>query len=265
MSCNYGGVVISLAVVGGRFPTVGVSGLLLGGGLSFRHGVDGIGAMGVFNYEVVLANAEIVENNDLFWDLKGCGGGGCNFGIVTKVEMTTVPAKIWSEAKAIEHDNKPSLILACNDQGSILVSVYCDPVNKLPSVFEPFENIPFTSQSLSRGVHSTYELLEAMEGFSVPERDLRLTNVIRQISSISIKQSQKAGGNPLGLEEVGQQWFLMMTSNWNNPADGDRVRQAMRHIVDAAETTAKANGMYLPFQYCNYGLRGSGFISKLWD
>ncbi|KAE8417986.1 hypothetical protein BDV36DRAFT_283287 [Aspergillus pseudocaelatus] len=258
--------------------------------------------MGMFNYEVVLANAEIVENNDLFWALKG--------GIVTKVEMTTIPAKIWSEAKvyapsnttellqalmkhhqAIEHDNKPSLILACNDQGSILVSVYCDPVNKLPSVFEPFENIPFTSQSLSRGVHSTYGLLEAMEGFSVPEHfgheshDFRVmgsrvslevylaaervrvqqVDALSDISSISIKQSQKAGGNPLGLEEVGQQSLLMMTSNWNNPADGDRVRQAMRHIVDAAETTAKANGMYLPFQYCNYGLRGSGFISKLWD
>ena len=38
-----------LAVAGGRFPTVGVSGLLLGGGLLFRHGVNGIGAMGVSN------------------------------------------------------------------------------------------------------------------------------------------------------------------------------------------------------------------------
>lgn len=41
-------------------------------------------------------------------------------------------------------------------------------------------------------------------------------------------------------------------ADWNNPADGDRVRQAMRHIVDAAEATAKANGTYLPYQYCNY-------------
>ncbi|KAB8274993.1 6-hydroxy-D-nicotine oxidase [Aspergillus minisclerotigenes] len=296
-----------LAVAGGRFPTVGVSGLLLGGGLSFRHGVDGIGAMGVSNYEVVLANAEIVnanakENSDLFWALKGAGG---NFGIVTKIEMKTVPAKVWSEAKlyapsvtsellqalmkhheAIESDEKSSLLLTCNNPGTALVSLYCDAVNKLPVVFEPFEHIPATSQSLPRGVYSTYELLGVIETLAVPghvchdfrtmssqpslevyetaERvrmeqgnllsdveGLRISNVIQPMSSISIKQSRKVGRNPLGLEEVGQQWLLAM-ADWNNPADGDRVRQAMRHVVDATEATAKANGTYLPSQYCNY-------------
>ncbi|PIG82786.1 hypothetical protein AARAC_005136 [Aspergillus arachidicola] len=88
------------------------------------------------------------------------------------------------------------------------------------------------------------DLLSYVEG-------LRISNVIQPMSSISIKQSRRVGGNLLGLEEVGQQWFLAM-ADWNNPADGDRVRQAMRHIVDAAEATAKANGTYLPYQYCNY-------------
>ncbi|QMW25239.1 hypothetical protein G4B84_000484 [Aspergillus flavus NRRL3357] len=284
--------------------------------------------LAVSNYEVVLANAEIVnanvkENSDLFWALKGAGG---NFdsgkGIVTKIEMKTVPAKVWSEAKlyapsvtselsqalmkhheAIESDEKSSLLLTCNNQGSALVSFYCDAVDKLPAVFEPFEHIPATSQSLPRGVYSTYELLGVIEDLAVPghvwfvfvwlvfpeenanyqshnfrtmssqpslevfetaERvrveqsdllsdveGLRIKNVIQPMSSISIKQSRKVGGNPLGLEEVGQQWFLVM-ADWNNPADGDRVRQAMRHIVDVAEATAKANGTYLPYQYCNY-------------
>ncbi|OGM44466.1 hypothetical protein ABOM_006938 [Aspergillus bombycis] len=260
--------------------------------------------------QVVLANAEIVnanakENSDLFWALKG---GGCNFGIVTKMEMETVPAKIWSQARvyapsvttvllqapmkhheAIERDNKSSLIWIGNDQGIILVSCYCDPVDTLPAVFEPFDNIPFASQRLARGVYSTYELLGVIEGLAVPghvchdfrsmtsqpslevyeaaERvrveqtdalsdveGLRLSSIIQPISSIGIKQSQRVGGNPLGLEEVGQQWFLVM-ADWNNPVDGDRVRQAMRRIGDAAEATAKANGTYLPYQYCNYAAR----------
>ncbi|BAE55011.1 hypothetical protein BDV35DRAFT_381693 [Aspergillus flavus] len=219
--------------------------------------------------------------------------------------MKTVPAKVWSEAKlyapsvtsellqalmkhheAIESDEKSSLLLTCNNQGSALVSFYCDAVDKLPAVFEPFEHIPATSQSLPRGVYSTYELLGVIEYLAVPghvchnfrtmssqpslevyetaERvrveqsdllsdveGLRINNVIQPMSSIGIKQSRKVGGNPLGLEEVGQQWFLVM-ADWNNPADGDRVRQAMRHIVDAAEATAKANGTYIPCQYCNY-------------
>ncbi|KAE8348188.1 hypothetical protein BDV28DRAFT_153112, partial [Aspergillus coremiiformis] len=40
-----------LAVTGGRIPTVGVPGLILGGGISFRHDEEGLGAAGVSNYE----------------------------------------------------------------------------------------------------------------------------------------------------------------------------------------------------------------------
>lgn len=42
-----------LAVAGGRVPTVGVPGLLLGGGLSFQNSKEGFGCMGVINYEVI--------------------------------------------------------------------------------------------------------------------------------------------------------------------------------------------------------------------
>lgn len=42
----------SLAVVGGRMPTVGVPGLLLGGGISFQNSEYGLGCMNIVNYEV---------------------------------------------------------------------------------------------------------------------------------------------------------------------------------------------------------------------
>ncbi|KNG90990.1 hypothetical protein ANOM_000680 [Aspergillus nomiae NRRL 13137] len=100
---------------------------------------------------------------------------------------------------------------------------------------------------------SAYEAQRQVPWTSIkPPREL--TNVIQPISSMGIKQSKRLGGNPLGLEEVDQQWFLVV-ADWNDPADGDRVRQAMRRIVDAAEATAKANGTYLPYQYCNYAAR----------
>jgi len=88
----------NLAVVGGRIGQcsnllmivlanlflgdVGVGGLLLGGGLSFLSAQFGLACDHVINYEVVLANAIIVNVNvtshtDLFWALKG---GGNQFG-----------------------------------------------------------------------------------------------------------------------------------------------------------------------------------------
>lgn len=41
-----------LTVTGGRVPSVGVAGLLLGGGLSFQNGEHGLSCNGVVEYEV---------------------------------------------------------------------------------------------------------------------------------------------------------------------------------------------------------------------
>lgn len=56
------------------------------------------------------------------------------------------------------------------------------------------------------------EVYETAERVRVEQSDLlsdveglRINNVIQPMSSIGIKQSRKVGGNPLGLEEVGQQ------------------------------------------------------------
>ncbi|KAI1267665.1 hypothetical protein F5Y18DRAFT_308021 [Xylariaceae sp. FL1019] len=81
----------NLAVAGGRFGPVGVSGLLLGGGISYFSSDHGWGANNVVNFEVVLANGTVCEANaqqnpDLYWALKG---GAFNFGIVTRFDMTT--------------------------------------------------------------------------------------------------------------------------------------------------------------------------------
>ncbi|KAF2492610.1 FAD-binding domain-containing protein, partial [Lophium mytilinum] len=78
-------------IVGGRYAPVGVSGLLLGGGISYFGGQYGWAANNVINYELVNGNGKIVNvnassNSDLFWALKG---GGSNFGIVTRFDVQT--------------------------------------------------------------------------------------------------------------------------------------------------------------------------------
>ncbi|KAI1446648.1 FAD-binding domain-containing protein [Annulohypoxylon stygium] len=81
----------NLTMAGGRTATVGVSGLTLGGGISFFSGLYGLTCDNIINYEIVLASGEITTvnlntNADLFWALRGGGG---NFGIVTQFVATT--------------------------------------------------------------------------------------------------------------------------------------------------------------------------------
>ncbi|KAH7312601.1 hypothetical protein B0I35DRAFT_481044 [Stachybotrys elegans] len=78
-----------VAVKGGRTGTVGVGGLVIGGGMSFFSARKGFVCDTVEEFEVVLADGEIViasrdSNAGLFKALKG---GSSNFGIVTRYEM----------------------------------------------------------------------------------------------------------------------------------------------------------------------------------
>lgn len=89
----------NVGVLGGRLGSVGVGGLLLGGGCSlylFRQGfaIDNIAALEVVLANSTIATASAVENSDLFTALKG---GGNNFGIVTRFDLMAFPASpIWS-------------------------------------------------------------------------------------------------------------------------------------------------------------------------
>ncbi|CAE6510559.1 unnamed protein product [Rhizoctonia solani] len=83
----------NITVTGGRISPVGVSGFLLGGGLSFLMHAEGFAANNVLSYEIVLANGKVTtltaeSNGDLFKALKG---GTSNFGIVTSFELRTFP------------------------------------------------------------------------------------------------------------------------------------------------------------------------------
>jgi FAD/FMN-containing dehydrogenase len=81
-------------VQGGGCTTVGVAGLVQGGGFgSFSKGF-GTGAAHLLEAEVVTADgavriANACTNPDLFWALKGGGGG--TFGVVTRLTLRTHP------------------------------------------------------------------------------------------------------------------------------------------------------------------------------
>lgn len=79
-------------VQGGGCATVGVAGLLLGGGFGSFSKRYGLAAASLLQAEIVTADGVVrtinaAQEPDLFWALKGGGGG--SFGVVTKLTLLT--------------------------------------------------------------------------------------------------------------------------------------------------------------------------------
>ncbi len=81
-------------VQGGGCTTVGVAGLVQGGGFGSFSKAYGMVAASLLEAEVVTADGRVrvvnhTRDPDLFWALKGGGGGG--FGVITRLTLATHP------------------------------------------------------------------------------------------------------------------------------------------------------------------------------
>ncbi|MGW3246891.1 FAD-binding oxidoreductase [Streptomyces sp. NPDC001070] len=97
----------------GSCPTVGISGLTLGGGHGVLSRAYGLTCDSLTGAEIVTAGGRVLrcsasENPELFWALRGAGGG--QFGVVTKLTFAThaAPQVVtgyltwpWSKAAAV--------------------------------------------------------------------------------------------------------------------------------------------------------------------
>lgn len=82
-----------LAVPGGAVSTTGVAGLTLGGGIGWLRRKHGLSCDALLSLEIVTADGQVRtastrEHADLFWALRGGGGG---FGVVTSFEFKLFP------------------------------------------------------------------------------------------------------------------------------------------------------------------------------
>jgi FAD/FMN-containing dehydrogenase len=99
-----------LTIPAGCGPSVGISGLTLGGGLGILGRKYGLTSDHLLAAQIVLADGRVIECDDnhdeeLFWALRGAGG--CNFGVVTSLTFDTIPAPdatafhlIWPHTQA---------------------------------------------------------------------------------------------------------------------------------------------------------------------
>ncbi|KAF1994526.1 FAD-binding domain-containing protein [Amniculicola lignicola CBS 123094] len=181
---------LGIAVTGGRDMNVGVSGLILGGGISFFSGQYGWACDNVRGYEVVLASGRIIyaspsENDDLYWALRG--GGSLNFGIVTRFDLVAFDqGKIWmnalsfpgtSNATVIAHFQNLTTYGMPEDTGTsgfvginlnrssgaysadvgLLHATEPSPPESIPAVFKPFQQISSaTANSTTAADASTF-------------------------------------------------------------------------------------------------------------
>lgn len=88
-----------VTIAGGSCPTVGISGLVLGGGFGLLGRWLGVTCDALLSVEMVTAQGESVradarQNADLFWACRGGGGG--NFGVATAFTFRVTPIDLVS-------------------------------------------------------------------------------------------------------------------------------------------------------------------------
>ncbi|KJZ70865.1 hypothetical protein HIM_09730 [Hirsutella minnesotensis 3608] len=194
------------SAIGGRDPQVGLGGFLLGGGMGALPNLHGLGADGVKNFEVLLADGPLVnangaENTDLYRALKG---GGSNFGIVTRFDLETHPlikvqytinlykpddyiriieATIKVQ-EAMEQDAKIGLFTHFN-QGFVAVGmIYADTPVDRPPAFESFDKLDSFMMAVAPTTNGTLlSLAQAMSHEQAPMK--------RTIRTMTTKVSQE--------------------------------------------------------------------------
>ena len=114
--------------VGGCVPAVGIGGYILGGGYSMlSRAYGGLACDKVEEFTMVTADGNQVvkvskdKNEDLFWALKGGGGG--NFGVLVDITLKLSPRPkkfIWTNMR---YDDAGSTELVLNQLGSQLLQL----------------------------------------------------------------------------------------------------------------------------------------------
>ncbi|EEY19813.1 mitomycin radical oxidase [Verticillium alfalfae VaMs.102] len=269
-------------VTGGHSSPVGCVGQITGCGNSPWFHKYGWSCDNVVNFEVVTTGGKIInankdENEDLWWALKG---GSNNFGIVTRLDMSTFPVsngvwggiimhnwsrdsqRQWAEAfykfqtdNLLEDSGVESLTGWTMTGGRKYLQTHgkfqpprmliADDVNKI------------RSSMLCLTVKANLEFYyEAVDIFHDAFKDIsQVTNAsatmnMSAISGQTMRESNQRGGNPPGWAEE-DQCIVFLDNAWLHEKDTEYMLSAGKQCIAQLREAAQARGVLMPQIWMN--------------
>lgn len=185
----------NVTIPGGSCPSVGLSGLTLGGGyglIARQHGlcIDALVAVTMVDAQGRTLVSSLDQHADLFWALRGAGAN--NFGVVTELVFCAVPVGLvtifsitwpwshlaaviqafqcWADPSGLDHRITSILTLPARSHGYIrLVGQFLGTPAQLQPMLRPLLEIPDHSEIVQ--VKSYIEAVRHFAGLgSDPER-----------------------------------------------------------------------------------------------
>lgn len=176
---------------GGTCPTVCVSGYSLGGGwgLSSRKlglGCDSLLEVELIDYKGDLIVANNYKNQDLFWAVRGAGGG--NFGVVVSIKFK-LPSKVENVTFfEINYDN-PSINTQCKffDIWQRWIDSVDNDINMRAGIYNTLDDgmYIYTIGICYKDIRETKKLLQPFSNIEGANMNLRYVSFLKAINEVA--------------------------------------------------------------------------------
>lgn len=229
------GVTVPAASAG----TVGMAGLIQGGGFGFTSRRFGTASDQVVDFEVVLGDGRIVhanvrENADLFWALRGGGGG--NFGVITQMTLKTYPvSKVGVYVAVWDWSNFDALVKKYQQWGpdadpglTTFLRLASDNKITLFSVYTPKNE-----SELAKGRDVIKPMLDVAKPIYLEQNDVVYIDAARKFAAVT-----QAGGNPDLMAIVPQTFKASSAFSYKNFPDA-----AIKILRESIEKSPKTGGI----------------------
>lgn len=269
---------LGYGIPGGRSSDVGVGGLVLGGGNSFFSARYGYVCDNVKNFEIVLgngtiANANAKANPDLFKALKGGGGG--NFGIVTRFDFFSFPSGdlwgglvIYPYATTMPKVYQPFVDftnnIATEPFGSLITFWDYKPATKQTLLFNLYE---YTGNATARPFYQSSDPAGTSNPVPEPFNDFTYTKLGKPISEslrvASLFNLTAQLNSAAGERNLYSAIIFKATTEIFTEVDAIIQRVIARGSADAPYTSCQAQYQPIPRVFTDLSLKRGGNVLGL--